>query len=81
MGFARRGSGLPDDHGLLVRAGDLRAVEPDQVGRFALTTPDVTAVAPVTPTFTKFSTFDLFSPAVTGLRSVFPTFLTNDIEF
>lgn len=81
MGFVRRGSQVPLTHDLMVREADHRVIDPEDLGRVALATPTVTAVAPIAPSFTRLSTFRFFSPAITGLQSVFPTFLTNDIEF
>jgi len=81
MGFVRRGSDRPLDHDLLVTEGDHRAISPDELGRLALAASGVSAPAPKAPTFSSFSTFGFFSPSIAGLESVFPTFLTNDIEF
>lgn len=79
MGFARRGSTLPDEHGLQVRLDDPRGVDPDDIGRYALRGPFEAGTQPDQYRFTRLSTFRLFTPQIPGLESVFPTFLGNDI--
>ena len=80
MGFTRRTGGRPTGHFLEVGPQDQRMVSFDEIMRLAST--ERLAPSPDTgPQFFNISTFPFVQPRITGLRSVFPFFLGNRIEF
>jgi predicted double-glycine peptidase len=81
MGFARRSGDRPLDHLLLVGVDDETNIESKEIMRAA--SANVTASIPATRmvTWAKLSTWPNVQPKVSGLQSVFPTFLYNRIEF
>ncbi len=79
MGFMRRTGDRPLDHGLMVGENDERVIHTDEIWR--LTYRDEVGRPPVVEQFTVFSKFSFIQPQVSGLQSVFPSFITNRIEF
>ena len=79
MGFMRRTGDRPLDHGLMVGENDERVIHTDEIWR--LTYVHELGRSPTVDQFTVFSKFPFIQPQVSGLKSVFPSFLTNRIEF